>query len=110
MNLKTLRQILKGCGDDTRLRILNILHNNEFTVKEICTILAINQPTVSKHLTKLRLLKLVNDRRVGNSVYYSLGQISDIPQRKITAFIISRFAGIVAFKKDGEIARKLRKK
>ena len=52
MNLKTLRQILKACADDTRLRILNILKEKELTVKEICATLKISQPMISKHLTR----------------------------------------------------------
>ena len=111
MNLKSLRQILKTSADDTRLRIMNILYDNELNVKDICKILRIGQSTVSKHLSRLRLLKMVTDKRVGNLVYYSNNnKIPESLQNKVTSFIISQFADIETFKKDKEEARKLKEK
>ncbi|MFC1668329.1 ArsR/SmtB family transcription factor [Chlamydiota bacterium] len=77
MNLKRLRQILKALADDTRLRILNVLFVKELSVSQLCEILRINQPSISKHLLRLRLLTLVNDRRDGNNMYYSFNMTID---------------------------------
>ena len=100
MNLKILRQIFKACADDTRLRILSLLDTREFNVGEICFLLKIPQPTVSKHLTNLRLLKIVIDRRQGNLVYYGLNKDISSAQGKTVNFIISQFHNINIFKKD----------
>ena len=110
IKLKALRQILKACADDTRLRILNILNHKELTVKELCGVLNISQPTISKHLSRLRLLKIVNDKRAGNLVYYSLNKNHDSLQGKISSFIVSQFSDITAFKKDKEAMRDLKKR
>ena len=100
MNLQVVRQILKGCADDTRLRIIHLLNNNELTVKDICTSLQLNQPTISKHLTRLRLLKLVIDKRKGNSVYYSLNRTPNSIQNTVISFINTEFSHLERFKKD----------
>jgi ArsR family transcriptional regulator len=110
MNLKSLRQILKACADDTRLRIIHILKKDVLTVKDICEILNVSQPTISKHLAKLRLLKVVADKRIGNLVYYSLNKATNSFQGQIASFIVSQFSDVSAFKKDKEEMRKLRRK
>jgi len=110
MNLKTLRQILKACADDTRLRILSILSDKELTVKDICAALGVSQPNISKHLSRLRLLKVVKDKRTGNKVFYSLNKSIDTFQGQIASFIVSRFYAVAIFKKDKEALRKLKKR
>ena len=98
MTLKTLRQIMKALADDTRLRILNLLIHKELTVKEMCTTLGISQPRVSKHLARMRLLKIVNDVREKNFITYSLHPTSE--QGKMVAIILKRMPIIETFQKD----------
>jgi len=100
MHLKKLRQILKVLGDDTRLRIVNLLGKEELAVTDICFILKKNQPIVSKHLERLRMVKIVNDRRDGNFVYYSL--MSDVEMDKIIQLIRDNFGDIETFQKDNK--------
>ena len=54
----------------TRIRLLVLLEQEEFSVAEIAAITQLAQPRVSTHLAKLREANLVNDRRDGVSVYY----------------------------------------
>lgn len=108
MNLRNLRQILKTLSDDTRLRILNLLSHRALTVKDICFILGINQPNASKHLVRLRLQRLVNDKRNGNFIYYSPNLNTE--DGKIMQFLISEFKDIDVFKADIEKLGKLGKK
>ncbi|MBU1112721.1 MAG: metalloregulator ArsR/SmtB family transcription factor [Candidatus Omnitrophica bacterium] len=100
MELKRLRQILKALGDDTRLRIINLLKTRRLTVKEIHSALKISQPAASKHLITLRLLKIVNDKREGNFIYYSLSKDPEI--EKIISFIFEEFKNLPAFVNDRE--------
>ena len=102
LNLKILRNNIKGLSDDTRLRIVNILHKRELTVKGISAVLKIKQPSVSKHLVRLRLLGMVTDRRDGNRVYYSINKNKDSCQRKIIEFIVGEFNNLDFFKEDIE--------
>ncbi|MBD3264196.1 MAG: metalloregulator ArsR/SmtB family transcription factor [Candidatus Omnitrophica bacterium] len=108
MNLTLLRQTLKACSDDTRLRILNILKDGKLTVKEMCDILNVNQSTISKHLARLRFAKIVMDERVGNTVYYSFHNTYGSPQSKIISFLVSEFSSIDTFKIDSQRKQELK--
>ena len=68
------------------------------TVNEICSGLEVRQPTISKHLQKLRLLGIVTDRREGSYIYYGLSRNTD--QRRIVDFLLSRFSNTVVFEND----------
>jgi len=107
--LKTLRQVFKACSDDTRLRIINVLAEKELTVKDICAVLKIRQPTVSRHLMRLRLIKLVFDRRKGNLVFYRLNKNPDFPQCRITDFIASQFRTTEIFASDKRSTRRTKR-
>ena len=46
-------QMLKALGDETRIRIVNILRDGPLCVCEIESILEITQSNASRHLSKL---------------------------------------------------------
>ncbi|SOC21800.1 DNA-binding transcriptional ArsR family regulator [Ureibacillus xyleni] len=64
-------QTFKALGDPTRIRILNLLFNNEYSVNDIADILDLRQSTVSHQLSFLKNLRLVKHRREGTFLYYS---------------------------------------
>jgi len=61
-------------GDPTRVRLLNLVAQEELTVAELTAITELAQPRVSTHLGKLREAGLVRDRKVGASTYYSVNE------------------------------------
>jgi ArsR family transcriptional regulator len=63
-------RLFKIISDETRLRLLMILQNSEFTVGELVEVLGIHQSNISRQLTQLRDGALVSDRREGALVYY----------------------------------------
>ena len=67
-------QLFKALADETRLRILNLVGHRELCVCQIVEALGLGQSKVSRHLAHLRNAGLVNDRREGLWMYYSLGQ------------------------------------
>jgi ArsR family transcriptional regulator, arsenate/arsenite/antimonite-responsive transcriptional repressor len=67
-------QLLEAVAEPTRLQILNLLEQGEFCVCELQAILALNEPTVSRHLARLRFAGLVLSRRNGSRVMYRLSQ------------------------------------
>ncbi len=73
-----LTNFFKLLSDETRLKILFLLHNEALCVCEICGILNISQPKVSKHLAKMRDLGLVKVRKKEQYVYYSLNIEDDM--------------------------------
>lgn len=67
-----LAQIFKSLGDESRLRILNILKLGLFNVQELTSLLALSQPTVSHHLKVLAQLGIIRPGRDGTHIFYSL--------------------------------------
>jgi ArsR family transcriptional regulator, arsenate/arsenite/antimonite-responsive transcriptional repressor len=65
-------EAFKALGDETRLRILNLLVEREVCVCDIVDILKLGQSKVSRHLTVLRHAGLVDCRRDGMWVFYRL--------------------------------------
>ena len=67
---QTLVQFLKVLADESRLRILGLLANQEASVEELAAYLNLRPPTVSHHLNRLRSLQLVEMRAHGNVHFY----------------------------------------
>ncbi|SCJ44653.1 Arsenical resistance operon repressor [uncultured Clostridium sp.] len=67
-------QILKALGDETRIRIINILRNGPLCVCEIESILEITQSNASRHLNKLMSANLVTYYKEAKYVYYKLNE------------------------------------
>jgi ArsR family transcriptional regulator len=65
-------EICKALANPIRIEILNLLKTGEKTVTELANLVGVNQANLSQHLTILRSKKIVEAKRVGNSVYYSL--------------------------------------
>ncbi|MGL5255623.1 MAG: ArsR/SmtB family transcription factor [Proteocatella sp.] len=72
--MNNLINVFKILSDETRLRILMLLFEEELCVCEIYGILDESQPKVSKALSKLRDLGIVIDERKEKFVYYSLNK------------------------------------
>lgn len=70
--MKQLTNIYKILSDETRLRIIILLAQNELCVCEISAILKISQPNISKNLSKLRDLDLVISERKDKFMLYKL--------------------------------------
>lgn len=62
----------KALADETRLRILVILYDNELNVNELVTVLSMGQSRVSRHLKILTDAGLLISRRDGLWVFYSV--------------------------------------
>ena len=67
-----MADVFKVLGDPTRLRILRVLMNQEVCVRDIADKLGMGQSAVSHQLRILRDARLVQFRRDGKTVYYSL--------------------------------------
>jgi ArsR family transcriptional regulator len=72
--MKAIAKIYKALSDETRIRILNVLHDGELCVCNIMDALEMGQSKISRYLTYLKNAGLVQDRRKGIWVYYSLSK------------------------------------
>jgi hypothetical protein len=68
-----LAQVLDLAGNEVRLKILYLLkHENELCPCDISDILEMSLPAVSQHLRKLKDANLIQFRKVGQTIFYSL--------------------------------------
>lgn len=109
MRIKKARQMLKSFADDTRLRIINLLHKQELNVTELCEILQVAQSNLSKHLTRLRLTGVAGDRRNGLNVYYYLTKPKNKAHQELLNSITVGLADLETFKRDLEMLKELKK-
>ena len=70
--MRQLEAALKAAGDPTRTRVLKLLENRELCVCQILAVLRLAPSTVSKHLAILKAAGLVDDRREGRWIHYTL--------------------------------------
>ena len=65
-------EFCKTLSDANRLLIITELSKNELSVSELTRRLGLQQSNVSKHLSLMREHGLVNGRREGSTIFYSL--------------------------------------
>jgi len=66
-----LMNTFKLLSDETRLRMLVLLFQEELCVCELSGILEAPQPRISRNLAKLKDLNIVNDQRKERFIFYS---------------------------------------
>jgi len=69
---KRKAQIIKALGHPSRLMMIDALAEGEKCVCELQQLVGADMSTVSKHLSVLRNAGLVDDRKQGLQVFYSL--------------------------------------
>ncbi|MEQ8786358.1 MAG: metalloregulator ArsR/SmtB family transcription factor [Pirellulaceae bacterium] len=70
---KELVQLFKLFSDETRMRILHFLmQQEELNVRALCELLGQSQPAVSHHLALLRVAGLIDSRRDGKHNFYRI--------------------------------------
>ena len=67
-----LPRFFQALGDDTRLRLLNLMGEQEVCVCYFVEILGAPQPKISRHLAYLRNAGIVSARREGKWMHYRL--------------------------------------
>ena len=67
-------KVLKAIAEPKRLRIVDMLSCGELCACRILDAFHITQPTLSHDMKVLVVAGLVNDRREGKNIYYSLNQ------------------------------------
>lgn len=68
----SLEFLFKALADHTRLRLINLIGDDEVCVCFFVEVLKINQPKISRHLAYLRRAGVVSARREGKWIHYRL--------------------------------------
>ena len=77
----------KALSDPLRLRVLNLLRQQELCVCDLCDRLDVRQSKLSFHLKTLKAAQLIRARQEGKWVYYSL----NLPQMAVLEQYLSEF-------------------
>ena len=86
-----MQEVLVAISDPTRRKILDLLKKGEMSAGELGEHFAISGPSMSHHLAKLKNADLVQTRRNGQSIYYSINtSVFDDAAQFIVGFIQNR--------------------
>ena len=105
-------KIFKALGDKNRLRIMKMLEVKAMCVCEITDVLNLAPSTVSKHLSLLHDADLIEDRKEGKWVNYSLPRKGRIPlaseMLKLIRISLTDDSQIQADRKKAQIADRVK--
>jgi DNA-binding transcriptional ArsR family regulator len=85
-------EVFRMLADATRVQVLWSLADREMSVNELAEHVGKPAPSVSQHLAKLRMARLVQTRRDGTTMFYSL-ENNHIRQLVVDAVHNSEHAG-----------------
>lgn len=74
MQLSRLVSFHKALGDTTRIRIISLLKKGPLHGQAIAEKLGLKPPTITHHMTKLREVGLIKERRDRNTLYFHLDE------------------------------------
>lgn len=98
-------ELLQAVAEPTRLRILNCLAAAPLFVADLQEVLALSQPTVSRHLHILRKADLVRDTPIAPFVLYRLKRDGSEPLARIVDSILSALAELEPTRSERRRAR-----
>jgi ArsR family transcriptional regulator len=106
LEVRPLSRLFRALGDETRLRIVALLAHGELCVCHLETALDLNQSTASRQLGILKAAGIVDSRRDGTWMYYSItAQDHDTVAR--TLDVLTRaFGAEAALRRDHAKLRK----
>jgi ArsR family transcriptional regulator len=78
-----LPEFFQALGDNTRLRLLNLMGEQEVCVCYLVEILGSPQPKISRHLAYLRSAGIVAARREGKWMHYRIVMPTHVGARQI---------------------------
>ena len=81
--LETTNTVFRAFADENRIRLLNLLLEGEVCVCDLCDVLDMPQPRISRHLAYLRRVGLVTVRQDGKWKHYAAAKPSAGLRRRL---------------------------
>jgi ArsR family transcriptional regulator len=100
-------KILKSLSDKNRIRIVKLLEKRKMCVCELAFILGITQPSVSRHLKKLKSAGLIKDEQEGFWTNYFLAKPHNLNTRRLIENVCRCLDENSAIKRDLRKAMKV---
>ena len=95
-----LEALFRALADRTRLRILNLMRDQEVCVCYFVEILRISQPKISRHLAYLRRAGIVAARRSGTWMHYRIPAPTEASAAGILRAVLNSLAEDREMKND----------
>ncbi len=83
-----LDEFFAALADRTRLRLLNLMRDGEVCVCFFAETLGTNNPKISRHLAYLKRAGIVNARRDGKWMHYSLNTQIDLQAAELLSTLL----------------------
>lgn len=80
-----IEQLFRALADRTRLRLLNLMGDDEVCVCFFVEILRMSQPRISRHLAYMKKVGIVASRREGKWMHYRVVPPTDADAERIFA-------------------------
>jgi ArsR family transcriptional regulator len=95
-----LLRLFRALADPTRLRLLNLMADQEVCVCYLVEILGLPQPKISRHLAYLRAAGLVDARRDGKWMHYKIAALPDSGVEQMLRFTLEQLREDRAMRAD----------
>jgi ArsR family transcriptional regulator len=92
----------RALADRTRLRLLNLMRNDEVCVCFFVEVLKTNQPKISRHLAYLRRAGIVGARREGQWMHYRVAEPTDPDAARLIKDVMTWLANDQEMQRDRE--------
>ena len=99
--------LFKALADQTRLRLINLMGDDEVCVCFFVEVLKTNQPKISRHLAYLKRAGVVAARREGKWMHYRIVEPSDPHAAKIFREVRAWLENAPAMQTDRARLRKI---
>lgn len=90
MTKEALANIYHALSEVTRLRILKLLEHGELCVCDLVAALEMSQPKISFHVATLKSAGLINDRKDGRWIRYSIVAECDLFRRYLISTTLEK--------------------
>jgi ArsR family transcriptional regulator len=105
--MEELERTLKTLADKNRLRIVGLLSREKLCVCELASVLKITQPSVSKHLKKLKQAGIIDSEQDGFWTNYFLVGGSKNSERELVIVVEKLLSELLEIKADARTAKKI---
>jgi ArsR family transcriptional regulator len=96
----SIEELFKALADRTRLRLINLMGDDEVCVCFFVEVLKLNQPKISRHLAYLRRAGVVSSRRDGKWMHYRIVEPPDPRAANIFREVRASLANDTGMKRD----------
>ncbi|MCM3874140.1 MAG: metalloregulator ArsR/SmtB family transcription factor [Pyrinomonadaceae bacterium] len=96
----SIEELFKALADSTRLRLINLMGDDEVCVCFFVEVLKLNQPKISRHLAYLRRAGVVAARREGKWMHYRIVEPPDPRAANIFREVRASLANDARMKRD----------